>query len=103
LLLAALACGSDPFDDLDTEEGRNVLELFGKDHPAIEYLRGLEFPWPEFNPTRDDAGYGEWDSVEETPLVKLGYHAGRTHGAACGSSAINVRAVADLWRWECDG
>ena len=79
LLVAALACKRDPFDDLDTPVGQNILELFGKDHPAIDCLRNLEFPWPEFNPTDEGEGGGEWDSVEETPLLKLGYHAGRTH------------------------
>ena len=82
LLVAALTCGRDPFDEIDTATGQNILESFGKGHPAIEYLRGLEFPWPEFNPTEDGVSSGEWDSVEETPLLKLGYHAGKTHSLA---------------------
>ena len=79
LLVAALTCGRDPFDEIDTATGKNMLELFGKGHPVIEYLCGLEFPWPNFNPSDDGVSSGEWDSVEKTPLLKLGYHAGRTH------------------------
>ena len=82
LLVAALTCSRDPFDEIDTATGQNILESFGKGHPAIEYLRGLEFPWPEFNPSEDGVSSGEWDSVEETPLLKLGYHAGKTHSLA---------------------
>ncbi len=78
LLVAALTCGRDPFDEIDNATNQNILELFGNGHPAIEYLRGMEFPWPEFNLSEEGAGGGEWDSVEETPLLKLGYHAGRT-------------------------
>jgi hypothetical protein len=82
LLVTALTCGRDPFDEIDTATGQNILESFGKNHPAIEYLRGLEFPWPEFNLTEESISNGEWDSVEETPLLKLGYHAGKTHSLA---------------------
>ena len=82
LLVAALTCGRDPFDEIDTATGQSILKSFGQGHPVIEYLRSLEFPWPEFNPSEDAVSSGEWDSVEETPLLKLGYHAGRTHSLA---------------------
>lgn len=82
LLVTALICGRDPFDEIDTVTGQDILESFGKNHPAIEYLRGLEFPWPEFDLTEESISSGEWDSVEETPLLKLGYHAGKTHSLA---------------------
>lgn len=80
LLVATLTCGCDPFDEMDTETGREILELFGKDHPVIEYLRGLEFPWPEFNSLEESVSSGEWGSVQESPLLKMGYHVGITHG-----------------------
>ncbi len=84
LFIAALACGSDPFDlitDDDDPEIPEFLENFGRDHPVIGYLRSLEFPWPSSNSA--DAGpklSPEWEGVEESPLYVAGYTVAENEG-----------------------
>jgi len=76
LFVAALACGCDPFELIPDDDDPDIpefLESFGRDHPVIQYLRSLDFPWPIF-------GYADkpprictdWE-VDESPLFLAGY------------------------------
>jgi hypothetical protein len=81
LFIAALACGSDPFnliEDLDDEDPQvpEFLEAFGRGHPVIEYLKGLQFPWPEIGYQGGDPVESKEPPVPESPLAMLGYHVG---------------------------
>ncbi len=82
LFVAAFACDNDPFDliegDGDDLHIPGFIEAFGQGHQFIEYLRGLQFPWPR-------CGYDEGElpplvKVERSPLVLLGYRVGRAEG-----------------------
>ncbi len=80
MFMAALACGSDPFDLLDDgyEEVPTLFEAFGHDHPVVEFLRSLEFEWPVVEVAGAPPTEGSWEQVSETPLHKAGYRAGIT-------------------------
>ena len=84
LFVAALACGRDPFDligDDDDPEIPEFIEDFGRDHPVIEFLRSLQFPWPSNGFA--DAGpriSTEWEGVEESPLYRAGYTVAENEG-----------------------
>jgi hypothetical protein len=80
MALMCLLSGSDVFE-LEDEE---FLAQQAGDHPALSFLKGGELQWPltivpampkVFQPFEED-GYG----VDESPLKKLGYTVGRTHG-----------------------
>jgi hypothetical protein len=75
-----LLSGSDVFD----VEGEGFLEQQAEDHPALAFLKEGELRWPltsvptvpkVFQPFTVD-GY----EIDESPLKKLGYTVGRTHG-----------------------
>ncbi len=86
LFVAALACGSNPFDLIEGDDDPEIpqfLEDFGRDHPVIEYLRSLEFPWPNNGFT--DTGpriSSEWEGVEKSPLYLAGYTVAENEGLA---------------------
>lgn len=72
MFLAFVAARSDPF-----QHGRDVLEQYGKGHPALQYLADMGFDWlttlvfPGAGHLPDD------DWPDESPLKRLGYHVGR--------------------------
>ena len=83
LFVAALACGSDPFDlitdgDNDVAEVPEFLNAFGHGHPVIEYLKSLQFPWPTF--FYEGGEPSTIPAVDDSPLIQLGYHVGVTKG-----------------------
>lgn len=74
---AMMATGRDPFDADDSE----LLKAFGEEHPALEFLMKLKFPWPSIgkpvvNPPPPPPPPPP--DVSETPLHILGYRVGRT-------------------------
>lgn len=75
--MALLTTGRDPFD----AEDQTLLEEFAKGHPALEFLQGLDVPWPEVSENLDHS-VTEIDAsdfgVSESPLHILGYKVGVT-------------------------
>lgn len=75
--MALLTTGRDPFD----AEDQTLLEEFAKGHPALEFLQGLDVPWPEVSQNLDHS-VTEIDAsdfgVSESPLHILGYKVGVT-------------------------
>lgn len=79
LFIAGILTTHDPFS-LPQE----ILMKFAEGHPALEYLVDSHFAWPEILIEED---YGEpvylrgsWERVEESPLYRMGYQVGITHG-----------------------
>lgn len=79
LFIAGILTTHDPFS-LPLE----ILMKFAEGHPALEYLIEAGFEWPEIILEED---YGEpvylrgsWERVEESPLYRMGYQVGITHG-----------------------
>lgn len=77
MFIAKLICDSDPFDSDDMD----LLYAFAEGHPALQYLMGLDAPWPEV--VSEDTGnimvVGPEDfGVDESPLHIMGYHVGAT-------------------------
>ena len=56
------------------------METFGKGHPVIEWLRGMQFPWPAWEGGEDPPPSELEQQVKASPLVKLGYRVGKTYG-----------------------
>jgi hypothetical protein len=74
---ATMATGRDPFDADDTD----LLLAFAKGHEALEFLIGLEMPWPNVA----DHPQGQVNTVEvselgvaATPMRLMGYRVGET-------------------------
>lgn len=80
LWVAALLIRHNPFRDLGDAATRSALEAFGEGHPVIDWLRGMQFPWPEWNADEDPPPSDLEQQVEASPLVKLEYRVGKTHG-----------------------
>ena len=79
LFMAGILTTHDPFS-LPLE----ILMKFAEGHPAIQYLIDQGFEWPEIVLEED---YGEpvylrgsYERVEESPLFRMGYQVGITHG-----------------------
>ncbi len=75
--ISLLMTGRDPFD----AEDQTLLEEFARGHPALEFLQGLDIPWPEVSENLDTS-ITEIDAsdfgVSESPLHILGYKVGIT-------------------------
>jgi hypothetical protein len=75
--ISLLMTGRDPFD----AEDQTLLDEFAKGHPALEFLQGLDVPWPEVSENLDHS-VTEIDAsdfgVSESPLHILGYKVGVT-------------------------
>lgn len=80
LWVAALLIRHNPFRDLEDDATRSALEAFGEGHPVIEWLRRMQFPWPEWSADEDPPPGDLEQQVEASPLVKLEYRVGKTHG-----------------------
>lgn len=79
LFIVGILTTHDPFS-FPTE----ILLKFAEGHPALEYLINFRFEWPEIIVEED---YGEpvylrgsYERVEESPLFRMGYQVGITHG-----------------------
>jgi hypothetical protein len=75
MFLAAMATSRDPFD-----ADREVLMMFGKGHPALEYLMKSEINWPDFEGDGEPLEWTFEETAEESPLHKMGYVVGITNG-----------------------
>jgi hypothetical protein len=80
LWIASVLVSYNPFRCLDDEACQSAVETFGEGHPVIEWLRGMEFPWPEFQVSDDEQGSSLEQQVNVSPLAMLEYRVGRTHG-----------------------
>jgi hypothetical protein len=80
LWIASMLISYNPFRCLDEETCRSAVESFGEGHPVIEWLRGLEFPWPEFQVSDDAPSTALEQQVKASPLVRLEYRVGTTNG-----------------------
>jgi len=80
LWVAALLIRYNPFRYLEDEVSRSALEAFGAGHPVIEWLRGLQFPWPEWRASEELPPTDVEQQVSASPLVKLEYRVGKTYG-----------------------
>jgi hypothetical protein len=75
MMVAALATRDDPFETAD----RSTLMEFVDCHPALTYLIEAGFDWPTI--TADPLHrLDKFEFAEESPLKKMGYVVGRTHG-----------------------
>ena len=80
LWVAALLIGYNPFRYLEDATCRSSVEAFGHGHPVIEWLRGEQSPWPEWETDQGDPGSGFDQKVNVSPLVKLEYRVGKING-----------------------
>lgn len=80
LWVAALLIRHNPFRDLEDDATRSALEAFGEGHPVIEWLRGMQFPWPEWSADEDPPPSDLEQRVKASPLVKLEYRTGKDRG-----------------------
>ncbi len=77
MFIATILTGRDPFDTGD----ESLLAAFAEDHPALQFLRSLEYAWPTVTDTESDEIIevsGENLGVKESPLHMLGYQVGTT-------------------------
>ena len=76
MMLAAIVTGRDPFETDDEQ----LLLAFGRGHSSLEYLRNIAFGWPSIDMEQlSDEGPEYYEGqVDESPLHKMGYYAGKT-------------------------
>lgn len=75
LFLMGLLRGADPLEGWPND----LLELWGKSHPALRFLMNRETAWPQvidpdepFDPEKDL----DYQLVDRSPLSEMGYHVG---------------------------
>jgi hypothetical protein len=78
LWLAALLIRYNPFRYLDEVTCKTAVETFGEGHPVIDWLRGMQFPWPECKGEVGPPLPAFDNKVKHSPLDKMGYHVGKT-------------------------
>lgn len=72
MFLAYAASGRDPFG-----QGREVVEGYGRGHPALQHLTTLGFDWPTTLVYQGTGAPAGEDGPDESPLRRLGYRLGR--------------------------
>lgn len=81
LWVASLLIRYNPFLYLEEDDAcRTAVETFGEGHPVIEWLRGMQFPWPNGHASDEPPPPDLERQVKASPLVKLGYRVGKTYG-----------------------
>lgn len=79
LLIFTLISGKNPFHTMNESE----LRRFANGHPGLEYLLTLGFEWPFSEYIPDEPNYigtKNYLEIEESPLKRMGYTVGITHG-----------------------
>lgn len=75
MFLSYWACGRDPF-----EEKREIVELFGEAHPALEFLSDTGFDWPSTFVNLGSSRELTIELVEKGLLKYMGYTVGESKG-----------------------